>query len=102
MVGDNIFDWDLLDGLIQGAASRTKHSVMSFYIHWPGQELMLPQYLRDEKNVTILPTEEYGDSLDYQNADLQLAIHQFITALGQRYDGDMRIAAVHISVVGFW
>jgi hypothetical protein len=102
MTGDNTFDWTLLDGLIAGAAHRQKHVVMSFYIHWPhGQpNLSLPAYLYDR--VTILPTATNGDSLDYQNTVLQTAIHQFITALGDRYDGDTRIAAVHISVIGFW
>lgn len=102
MTGDNTFDWTVLDGLLEGTASRKKHCVMSFFIHWPGQPLSLPQYLIDDKHITILPTMENGDSLDYQNADLQLAVYQFITALGERYDGDHRIAAVHVSVIGFW
>jgi hypothetical protein len=104
MTGDNTFDWTLLDGLIAGAATRQKHVVMSFYIHWPhGQpNLSLPRYLIDVKNITIWPTLENGDSLDYQNADLQLAIRQFLTALGTRYDGDKRIAALHVSLIGFW
>jgi hypothetical protein len=106
MIGDNTFDWAVLEGLLEGAACRKKHCIMSFFIHWPGRPLSLPRYLMDDKKITIYPTtqqqQDHGDSLDYQNADLQLAVYQFITALGARYDGDRRIAAVHVSVIGFW
>lgn len=97
MIGDNEFTWDLLDDLIAGAASRRKHIAMSFYIHWPQQELQLPEFL----HVDLLPTDK-GLSPDYQNPELLRAMEQFIRALGKRYDGDKRILTVHISLIGFW
>jgi hypothetical protein len=102
MTGNNTFDWTILDNLLAGAAQRKKHVVMSFYIHWPNGQpnLSLPAYLIPL--VTILPTTNNGDSLDYQNATLQMAMQQFIVALGVRYNGDTRIAAIHISLIGFW
>jgi hypothetical protein len=101
----NVFEWDLLDGLIAGAASRFKHVAVSFYIHWPYHQdssQQLPDFLID--SVDMLPTDDHGTgaSPDYQNADLLVAMEQFIRALGRRYDGDKRILTVHISLVGFW
>lgn len=99
MIGDDEFTWDLLDGFISGAASREKHVAMSFYVHWPQQELQLPDFL----HVDMLPTDEStGPSPDYQNPALLRAMEQFIRALGGRYDGDTRILTIHISLVGFW
>jgi hypothetical protein len=105
MMNFNVFEWDLLDGLIAGAASRFKHVAMSFYIHWPYHQdssQQLPDFLVE--SVDMLPTKNDGTgaSPDYQNADLLVAMEQLTRALGRRYDGDKRILTVHISLVGFW
>jgi hypothetical protein len=100
----NTFDWEVLDGLLAGAASRCKHVALSFFIHWPNSlELQLPDFLVD-CGVAMFPTDATtGDSSpDYQNPDLLIAMEQFIRALGRRYDGDRRLLTVHISLVGFW
>lgn len=102
MTGNNTFDFTYMDSLLEGSASRKKHAVLSFYTHWPYRlPLHLPSHLYGL--VPILPTNEaMGDSPDYGSPYLLQAADQFISALGNRYDGDKRILAIHISLVGFW
>ena len=100
MVGENQFDWSLLDSLLQGTASRKKHAVFSIFIHWPGQPLRLPSYLL---NITeLIEYEEDRYSPYYGDPILLNALQQFITAFGDRYDGDTRIFQIHMGLLGFW
>jgi Malectin domain len=98
MVGDNKFDWKVLDGVLEGSASRKMHAVFSVFIHWPGQELRLPPHLKD---IQLYDTDN-GKSPNYGDPRVLKAIEQYIAALGARYDGDKRIAAIHVGLLGFW
>ena len=98
MIGENQFNWTTYDQLVQASASRNMHAVFSIFIHWPGQPLRLPPHLMD---LPLVDTE-YGKSPHYGNAQLLLALEQFIMAWGRHTDGDTRIAAVHVGLLGFW
>ena len=97
MVGDNQFDWSTLENYIAGSASRNMHAVFSVFIHWPGQPLRLPPHLRD---IDLFETDE-GLSPYYGDERLLTALEQFIFALGSQYDGDKRIGAIHLGLLGF-
>jgi len=99
MVGDNKFDWTLLDSYIEGSASRNRHFIFSVFIHWPGKPLRLPPHLLDIE--TRPTTAEKGPSPYYGDERLLKALRQFIFALGKRYDGDKRIATIHLGLLGF-
>jgi Malectin domain len=98
MVGEDKFDWKILDGLLEGSASRNMHVVFSVFIHWPGQPLRLPPHLKDVK----LYDTDRGKSPNYSDPRIVKALEQYITALGGRYDGDKRIGAIHVGLLGFW
>jgi Malectin domain len=98
MVGDNKFDWKFLDGLLEGSASRKMHAVFSVFIHWPGQPLRLPPHLKD---IQLYDTDS-GKSPNYGDPRVLKALEQYIAALGARYNGDKRIAAIHVGLLGFW
>jgi hypothetical protein len=98
MVGYNNFDWTTVENILQSSASRKMHSVLSVYIHWPGQPLRLPPHLR---NIKLYDTDN-GKSPNYGDPRVLTALQQFITAFGERFDGDRRIAAIHIGLLGFW
>jgi hypothetical protein len=102
---DKAFDWTLLEKRLQGAASRSKHVVFSVAAHYPGWgKLNVPQYLLDDGlNLRYYPNFLGGGySPDYGDAKLLKAFEQFIKALGERYDGDQRIAFIHLGLLGFW
>jgi len=100
MIGNNTFDWTVLENLLNGSASRNMHGSFSFYIHWPGYpSLSLPAHLSD-----VVPMFETasGPTPDYNDPAMIEAYDQFITALGARYDGDKRVAFIHVGLLGFW
>ena len=99
MIGNNNFDWTVLDDLLDGSASRSMHASFAFYIQWPGRPLNLPDHLIDV--VPMFNTTD-GPTPDYNHPVMLEAYAQFITALGARYDADRRIAFVHVGLLGFW
>jgi hypothetical protein len=99
MKGDNEFDWTVLEGLLDDTASRNRHAVLSFFIHWPGSPLQLPTFLLSSIEMR---SYEGGSSPYYGDPILLKALQQFITALGNRYDGDKRIGFLHLGLLGFW
>jgi hypothetical protein len=98
MIGNHLFNWTLHDSFLKGSASRNMHVVLSVYIHWPGQPLRLPPYLL---NITLYDTEG-GKSPNYGDPRLLTALQQFIVSWGKRTDGDTRLAAIHVGLLGFW
>jgi hypothetical protein len=102
---DNAFNWDSLENAMMISASRYRQSVLTFNVHYPTKESNIPQYLLDAgiKVYNISSTlEENGVSPDYGDPLLLNALRQFIAALGERYDGDKRIAFIHLGLLGFW
>jgi hypothetical protein len=98
MIGNNKFNWTLHDQLVRESASRKMHAVLSVYIHWPGRPLRLPPHLKD---IPLYDTNN-GKSPNYGDSRLLTAVQQFIVAWGNLIDGDTRVAAVHIGLLGFW
>lgn len=43
-----------------------------------------------------------GRAPDYNSAAMREQMQQFIRALAARYDGDPRITAIHVGLLGFW
>lgn len=106
MSGPTTFDWSPLEVLLTDTASRKKHAAFSFYIDWPGQSSWkLPAYLEPIVNTYPLIDREgkvVGSSVDYGDPDLLTALEAFIAEFGAVYDGDPRIAVVHLGLLGFW
>lgn len=97
MTGDNQFNWTVLDTSIASSASRNMHVVISVSVHWPRKPLFLPPHLLD---IDLFETQ-HGLSPNYGDERLLKALRQYIFALGERYDGDKRIANIHLGLLGF-
>ena len=97
---------------LQASASRGKHAILRFYMDYPQPEgsyvSHTPQFLTEEPyNVAMTSwssddLSSVGLSPNYADPNLVLALTNFITALGQRYDGDNRIAFIQLGLLGFW
>ena len=98
MIGDNQFNWTIHDELLKASASRNMHVVLSVFIHWPGEPLRIPPHLID---IPFYETNN-GYSPNYGEPRLLTALQQFIFAWGQRIDGDKRVLAIHVGLLGFW
>jgi hypothetical protein len=75
------------------------HAVLSVHIHWPGRPLRLPIHLTD---LPLFNTTRNGMSPNYSEPRLLEALRQFIFAWGAHIDGDPRIAAIHVGLLGYY
>jgi hypothetical protein len=96
MVGNNKFDWSVLDKVLQEAASRYKHAIWRIYCHYPGRPLAVPKHLIDQG------INMNSGSPVYDDVKLLTALDQFIKALGARYDGHKSLAFIQLGLLGYW
>jgi len=109
MKGAESFDWQALETLLDGVASRGNQTVFRVWIEYPGQKSGLPTFLREQgvkvtewKNDEEKPPADVCYSPDYEDERLIGAMESFITALGKRYDGDARIGYITAGLLGSW
>ena len=109
MTGPESFDWQPLEKLLDGIASRGNQTVFRVWIEYPGQKSGLPKFLRDQgvkvtewTETEKKPREKVCLSPDYEDERLIGAMESFIKALGQRYDGDARIGYITAGLLGSW
>ncbi len=105
MVSESEFDWTGLDAYLAAISLRGRHAVFRLQIDVPGYTSSLPGFLRSGPDP--VPMREYkefggGSSPDYSHPRLVAAIETLVAAMGKRYDGDRRVAAVQVGVVGHW
>lgn len=91
-----------LEPLLDAAAGRGHHVVLRVYIDYPAKESGLPDYIMEAKGCTPYPEHGGGCSPDYDDPVLLDAILGLIDALGIQYDGDPRLGALQIGLLGFW
>lgn len=89
-------EWDTTLG-------RDKHVVLRVYLDYPTLTTGMPQWLID-RGVRMTPYTQFGGGLspDYADERLVVALERLIAALGERYDGHPRVAAVQAGLLGFW
>lgn len=105
----NTYDWTLLDAYLNDIASRGNQAVFRVYVDYPGRTTGIPQFLIDG-GLTTRDYDQNGNhdsathslAPDWNDANLNLALQQFVGALGDRYDGDPRIGFVTVGLYGFW
>lgn len=104
----NDFNWTELDKRLEAVAARGNHAVFRVYLDYPNKPSGIPQFLIDE-GLETYSYSEYNNGKDatslapnYNDEHLMEALDNFIGALGARYDGDPRIGALMIGLIGFW
>lgn len=111
--GYNTFDWTLLDQQIADVAARGKQVVFSTYLDYPRHEPGTPAFLAELTDPPLIKNDyDYNGngqngaarsySPDYTDPRLQLAVLNYIAALGARYDNDPRVAFISAGLIGFW
>lgn len=103
-VGELAYDWEPLEIRLNQSAAKSRHAILTFSIHIPDRGLLLPPYLMDSLDLLPIETEDLKVQMtpDYGDPELMVAIERFIEALGNKYDGDNRIAVIHLGLLGFW
>lgn len=99
------FDWSPLESQLNSISSRKHQAIFRVHVDFPGESSgadAIPSFLLP--GLTLLPYTEFGGGYDpdYQNATFIQAMVDLIEALGNRYDGDNRIAFVQVGFLGHW
>ena len=109
MTGCNTYTGAPLDAYLNDIASRGNQAAFRVYVDYPGRSTGIPQFLLDGGLLTRdydqngnHDTATHSLAPDWNDANLNLALRQFVAALGARYDGDPRIGFVTAGLYGFW
>jgi hypothetical protein len=100
------YNWTALEVILNDTASRFSHVAFRLFIHFPGQPLRLPAFLSDITMRTVQTGDQDNPRTEmspyYGDQRLVRVLGQFIKELGRKYDGDTRIAAIQLGLLGFW
>ncbi|KRC43029.1 hypothetical protein ASE15_03485 [Oerskovia sp. Root22] len=108
VTGEDTYDWTAVESRLDANAERGHQSVFRFYLDYPGQNSGIPDYLLGPDGISQERTYDFYDndgrsfSPDYDDERVVSLIVDFITALGERYDGDPRIGFITAGLIGFW
>ena len=101
------YDWTALEERLDAIASRGNQAVFRFYYDYPDLPTGVPQFVIDA-GLVLNPYDE-PDNLgggglcpDYSNTFFLESMKAFIQAFGEKYDGDPRIGAITLGLLGFW
>jgi hypothetical protein len=110
VTGAGAYDWQPVEAILADIASRGNQAVLRFYLQYPGRDDGIPTYLRDRgltvhhylnTNTAPFPPQPIWTP-DYEDPALREMLVAFIEALGERYDGDPRLAYLTAGLLGTW
>ena len=110
MTGPTTFNWEPMERLLDGIASRGCQTIFRIYMEYPRKPSGVPGFLvqagvrvRTWTNPNTQPLPPALDHTpDYEDPRLREALKNFIAALGARYDGDPRIGFITAGLLGSW
>lgn len=110
VVGENQYDWQPLEKMLNDIASRGHQAVFRVFLEYPGKTGVIPKYLLDgglkvhqyvNTNTQPLPPAKI-ETPDYADPKLRQAMTRFIHAMGKKYDGDPRLGFITAGLLGTW
>lgn len=110
MKGEQKFDWQPLEKLLNAAAGRGHQLTFRIWIEYPGRTEGIPEFLKkgglkvvdwEYTNTAPFPVKNILTP-DYEDPKLIAALESFIDAFGRKYDGDPRIACITAGLLGAW
>lgn len=106
MKGPDVFDWTIIEKTLVEVNGRGNQLIFRIYCEYPGKELAIPQFLIDTGVKVMKWTNSSNGHVshtpDYSDKTFQKALGSFITAMGNKYDGDSRIAFITAGLLGSW
>lgn len=110
MRGPSEFEWAPLESLLNDIASRGHQTIFRVWMEYPGRDVGIPEFLQEDglkviewlnTNTAPWPPTKVRTP-DYRDPRLRAALKSFIAALGEKYDGDPRIAYITAGLLGTW
>lgn len=108
VTAEDTYDWTAVEDRLDAIAERGHQSVFRFYLDYPGQDSGVPEYLlgadgiSQERTYDFFGNDGRSFSPDYDDPRVVDLLVDFITAFGDRYDGDPRVGYVTAGLIGFW
>ena len=110
MLGEDAFDWQPLEKMLNDIASRRHQAVFRIWMEYPGRADGIPGFLEkrglkvtDWLNTNTAPfPAKRNRTPDYSDPNLRRALQTFIRRLGERYDADPRIGFITAGLLGTW
>lgn len=106
MKAPETYDWTVVEELLNRAAKRGNQVYFGIWIDWPGKPSGMPQFLIDAgvqmRDYDAHNNNGMSKAPDWNNPLLVETLEKFITAMGDKYDGDPRIAGMWACLYGFW
>ncbi|QJD83895.1 DUF4832 domain-containing protein [Cohnella herbarum] len=94
MTGANSYDWELVEKALDEVASHGKQLSLRVASCESFSSKDVPDFLMSQVR--------NGCILNYDSPVVMQAFQNFIAAFGAKYDGDPRIAFIHMGLVGRW
>lgn len=104
MTGPGRFDFEpVFESALSEIAGRGNQAAVRIYLDYPRKPTGVPAFLI-ENGLLMTPYSEHGGGMtpDYGNDELVQALVDFVSAFGERFDGDPRIAYLTLGLLGFW
>ncbi|MCM2373175.1 DUF4832 domain-containing protein [Aporhodopirellula aestuarii] len=101
---DGVYDYSLIESVLDAAASRNHQAVLRFYFVYPSKKTTVPDHirLRSDYRETIAKSEgKTTHFCDWSNAALKQFTLEFYENFASRYDRDPRIAYLETGF-GLW
>lgn len=107
VTGPDTYDFSSVDAMLDSIAARGHQGVIRFYVDNPGESSALPQYLIDggtdqSRRYDFEGNKKISFSPNYDDPNVKEMLLHFVDALGDKYDGDPRIAYITAGLYGFW
>lgn len=106
MKGPESLDWSPLEEALAEVGQRGNQLIFRIYCEYPGKESAIPPFLI-QNGLRMTEWTNPADGVvshtpDYENPQFREALRKLIIALGDKYDGDPRVAFVTAGLLGSW
>lgn len=108
VIGAEQYDFQPLEKRLDDIASRGNQTIFRVVLEYPGRSGVIPDYLLGQGlrvhryRQSDSDPASWVETPDYNNPALQECLLRFIQTLGDRYDGDPRIAYITAGLLGIW
>jgi hypothetical protein len=100
----SLYDWSVMDRLLESVASRRHQAIVRFYFVYPGNSTTVPAYIKslsDYHETRGLSEGKPTHFPDWSHPELKRFALEFYEKLAARYDNDPRLAFLETGF-GLW
>ena len=101
---EGIYDWSVVEELLDEMASRNHQAVLRFRFVYPGRTTSVPDYIKELEDYNETEGTTEGKTTwfpDWTHQELQDFTIEFYEEYAEKYDGDPRLAFVQTGF-GLW